>query len=139
VLAGRGRFLMGGRQVIDSMSALEGITPKFTAVRHPRTCVGLNADTSTVYLCTVDGRQASSIGMTFAEMADFMISIGATEAFNLDGGGSTTMVVRGAIVNSPSDATGERSVANALHVISTAPEGTLHFLPAPSSHRAPFR
>ncbi len=81
-----------------------------------------------MYLCTVDGRQASSIGMTFAEMANFLLSIGSWDAFNFDGGGSTTMVVRGAIVNSPSDPAGERSVANSLQVISTAPLGSLHHL-----------
>lgn len=126
VLGGSGRFLMRGRYVTDSMSALEGISASFTDVRHPRTFFGFNADTSTLFLCTVDGRQATSVGMTFGEMANFLLSIGATDAFNFDGGGSTTMVVRGAIVNSPSDPAGERSVANSLQVISTAPMGTLH-------------
>ncbi len=128
VLGGAGRFLMRGRYVTDSMSALEGISASFTDVRHPRTFFGFNADTSTLFLCTVDGRQSTSIGMTFGEMANFLLSIGATDAFNFDGGGSTTMVVRGAIVNSPSDPAGERSVANSLQVISTAPMGTLHRL-----------
>jgi hypothetical protein len=137
-LGGRGRFLAGGRNVTDSTSLLEGITAKFTGVRHPRTFVGFNADTTVMYLCTVDGRQRSSIGMTFADMAAFMRSLGATEAFNFDGGGSTTMVVRGEIVNSPSDAAGERPVANALHVISTAPDAALHFLPATQNLREPF-
>jgi hypothetical protein len=123
VLGGAGRFLMGGRNVTDSLSALEGITAAFTGVRHPRTFVGIDQDTTTIFLCTVDGRQATSIGMTFADMASFLLSIGASEGFNLDGGGSTTMVVRGEIVNSPSDKTGERKVANTLQVISTAPEG----------------
>jgi hypothetical protein len=130
VLGGRGRFLAGGRNVTDSASVLEGISSSFTGVGHPRTFVGFNADTSHFFLCTVDGRQSSSIGMTFAEMANFMISLGATDAFNFDGGGSTTMAVRGEIVNSPSDPAGERSVANALHVISTAPPGILHYLSA---------
>ncbi len=128
VLGGAGRMLLGGRNVTDSMSAYEGISASFTDVRHPRTFVGFNKDTTTLYLCTVDGRQASSIGMTFGEMANFLLSIGAWDAFNFDGGGSTTMVVRGAIVNSPSDPAGERSVANTLHVISTAPIGSLHRL-----------
>ena len=127
-LGGAGRFLAGGRNVTDSMSTLEGIGTSFTGARHPRTFAGFNADTSLLYLCTVDGRQTSSIGMTFAEMASFMVSIGASEAFNFDGGGSTTMAVRGEIVNSPSDPAGERSVANSLHVICTAPLGTLHAL-----------
>jgi hypothetical protein len=100
----------------------------FNDVRHPRTFAGINADTTKIYLCTVDGRQASSLGMTFTEMANFLVAIGVKNAFNLDGGGSTTMVVRGKVVNDPSDPGGERSVANTLQVISTAPVGTLHYL-----------
>ena len=128
VLGGAGRFLLGGRNVTDSMSTFEGIGPSFTGVRHPRTFVGFDKDTTTLFLCTVDGRQSASIGMTFAEMASFLVSIGASEGFNLDGGGSTTMLVRSAIVNAPSDPAGERSVANTLQVISTAPTGSLHRL-----------
>jgi hypothetical protein len=121
-LGGAGRILLGGRNVSDSMASFEGITTSFTDARHPRTFVGFNADTSTIFLCTVDGRQASSIGMTFDEMADFLLSIGTSEAFNFDGGGSTTMVVNNAIVNSPSDPGGERSVANSLQVVETTTE-----------------
>ena len=50
-----------------------------------------------------------------------MKEFGVHQGVNLDGGGSTTMVVHGQIVNKPSDATGERPVANALLVISHAP------------------
>ena len=121
-LGGAGRILLGGRNVTDSMAAFEGISASFTDARHPRTFVGFNTDTSTIFLCTVDGRQASSIGMTFDEMAGFLLSIGASEAFNFDGGGSTTMVVSNAIVNSPSDPGGERSVANSLQVVATTTE-----------------
>jgi hypothetical protein len=119
IIGGCGRFLAGGRDVTDSTSRLEGITEKFTGVRHPRTFVGFDRDTTMLYICTVDGRQSTSIGMTFADMASFLLSLGATEGFNLDGGGSTTMVVRGELVNSPSDKSGERPVANSLQVIST--------------------
>jgi hypothetical protein len=129
IIGGCGRFLAGGRNVTDSTSMLEGITTKFTGVRHPRTFVGFDRDTTTLYICTVDGRQKSSIGMTFADMVAFLQSLGATEGFNLDGGGSTTMVVRGRIVNSPSDATGERPVANSLQVICTAPDEELPQVP----------
>ena len=124
-LGGAGRILLGGRNVTDSMAAFEGISASFTDARHPRTFVGFNKDTSKIFLCTVDGRQAASIGMTFDEMAGFLLSIGASDAFNFDGGGSTTMVVRNAIVNAPSDPGGERSVANSLQVVSRAPTGTL--------------
>jgi exopolysaccharide biosynthesis protein len=59
--------------------------------------------------------------MTLVELAELMRQLGATEALNLDGGGSTTMVARRAgrieVVNRPSDATGERPVANVLAVV----------------------
>lgn len=89
-----------------------------TAV-HPRTAVGFNQDSTKVFFVTVDGRQPGfSVGMSLPELANYMLSIGCWNAVNLDGGGSTTMVVRNRVVNSPSDATGERSVANALLAIS---------------------
>lgn len=89
-----------------------------TAV-HPRTAVGINRDSSKAFFVTVDGRQPGfSVGMSLPELANYMLSIGCWNAVNLDGGGSTTMVVRNRVVNSPSDAAGERSVANALLAIS---------------------
>jgi hypothetical protein len=92
---------------------------------HPRTAVGINADTTRLYLITVDGRQIPSAGMTLHELADFMVDIGVHTGINLDGGGSTTMVVRGRIDNRVA-ADGEgRPVTNALAVISSAPEGDL--------------
>lgn len=127
-VGGAGRILMNGRDVSDSMAVEEGIGTSFTGARHPRSFFGFNSDTTIAYLCTVDGRQASSIGATFADMAGFLLSIGAWDGFNFDGGGSTTMVVRGQVVNSPSDPGGERSVANTLQAISTAPLGTLAHL-----------
>ncbi|MGB9664516.1 MAG: DUF4623 domain-containing protein, partial [Ignavibacteria bacterium] len=89
-----------------------------TAV-HPRTAVGFNYDSTKVFFVTVDGRQPGfSVGMSLPELANYMKSIGCYNAVNLDGGGSTTMVVRNKVVNSPSDAAGERPVANALLAVS---------------------
>ncbi len=89
-----------------------------TAV-HPRTAVGFNQDSTKIFFVTVDGRQPGfSVGMSLPELANYMLSIGCWNAVNLDGGGSTTMVVRNRVVNSPSDAAGERSVANALLAVS---------------------
>lgn len=92
---------------------------------HPRTAAGFSKDSTKLYLVTVDGRQATSAGITLANLADFMVRIGVHTAMNFDGGGSTTMVVRDQIANSPSDGGGERTVSNALLVISSAPEGEL--------------
>lgn len=130
VIAGNGRIIKNGVPY-PTIGNYDGSGVDFNEARHPRTFVGQNADSTKIYLCTVDGRQATSVGMNFTEMANFLTKFGVTNAFNLDGGGSTTMVVRGAVVNSPSDPAGERSVANTLQVISTAPLGTLHFLDLP--------
>jgi hypothetical protein len=101
----------------------------FANVRHPRTAVGFSADSTRLWLVTVDGRQPNySDGMTLYELADLLIDLGVYQGVNLDGGGSTTMVVRGEVVNRPSDAQGERSVSNALLVISHAATDTLSHL-----------
>lgn len=88
--------------------------------RHPRTAVGLTADRR-LLLVVVDGRRRRfSIGMRLRELARFMRERGARWALNLDGGGSTTMVVRGRVVNRPSDGR-ERPVSSALVVLPDSP------------------
>ena len=87
--------------------------------RAPRTALGITADHK-LLLVTVNGRQPNiSVGMTLTELADLMIELGAVQAMNLDGGGSTTMVIRDLVLNLPSDGV-ERPVSNAIVVI--APE-----------------
>ena len=71
---------------------------------------------------TVDGRRESDGGMSLVELAHFMIGLGAYHAMNFDGGGSTTMVVEGNVVNHPSDATGERPVGSGLLIVSSEPK-----------------
>ena len=69
-------------------------------VRHPRSALGWNAEH--FFLVTVDGRQPGwSDGMTLPELANWLHRLGCTEAINLDGGGSTELWLRGAIVNRP--------------------------------------
>ncbi|HUR22766.1 MAG TPA: phosphodiester glycosidase family protein [Acidimicrobiales bacterium] len=84
----------------------------FMQDRHPRTMVGFTGTGATL-LVTVDGRQRASTGMSLGEAAGFMAGLGATDAVNFDGGGSTTFVTRGAVRNVPSDG-GERRVVSAL-------------------------
>ena len=75
----------------------------FVVGRHPRTLVGWNPGGATL-LVTVDGRQPEhSVGMSLLEAADLLLALGATEGINLDGGGSTTFVSAGRVVNTPSD------------------------------------
>jgi exopolysaccharide biosynthesis protein len=114
----------GPRLIRDSIATVE-----YSDIRHPRTAVGINSDSTKVYFFTVDGRQPNySMGMSLYELADYMLSWGVKQGVNLDGGGSTTMVVRGQVVNSPSDSGGERWVANALLAVNTAPTGPLTVL-----------
>lgn len=92
---------------------------------HPRTAIGIDRDTGEVLMLLIDGRQSFSRGYTMVELAELMQDLGADEALNLDGGGSSTMVARGpsggmGVVNSPSDGA-ERMVANAIEVTYRAP------------------
>ncbi|MEM7417697.1 MAG: phosphodiester glycosidase family protein [Gemmatimonadota bacterium] len=92
--------------------------PTFAAARHPRTAVGYDSAGDVLWLVVVDGRQLPhSAGMTLPELARLFGYLGADEALNLDGGGSSAMVIDGRPVNRPSDPTGERAVANALALV----------------------
>ncbi|MFF4113542.1 phosphodiester glycosidase family protein [Streptomyces sp. NPDC001714] len=89
-------------------------------VRQPRTLAGVDGR-GRLLLVTVDGRQPGvSEGFTLAEAARFMRSLGAVQALNLDGGGSTAMAVDGSLVNTTSDATGERAVGDTVQVLPRA-------------------
>ncbi len=82
--------------------------------RNPRTIVGLSKDHTKVYIAVVDGRSSASVGMTCTEEGTLMKGLGAYDAMNLDGGGSSAMYVQGAgVVNTPSDGV-ERVVGNHL-------------------------
>ena len=126
-IGGGPRILRDGRVAIEYEE--ERLSRSFAEDRHPRTAIGYSQDGRTLFLVTVDGRQPGySVGMSLAELADFMRTRldgftrsrdNAYQALNLDGGGSTTMVVRQQVVNSPSDQTGERPVANALLVVTS--------------------
>ncbi len=113
-------MIAGDPQMLRAGISLAPFAGTVAAERHPRTAIGVTSDRK-VLLVTVDGRQpAYSVGMTLVELTALLSRLGATEALNVDGGGSTTMVVNGRFVNRPSDATGERPVANALGVIGPA-------------------
>ena len=97
-------------------------TQSFAAFRHPRTAIGYDPEARRLWLLVVDGRQgAYSSGMTLVELTETLSAVGATEALNLDGGGSSVMVVGDRVLSHPSDEDGERSVRNALAVV-VAPE-----------------
>jgi hypothetical protein len=117
LVGGWPRIVVDGASIADSVDRIEGTFPRFSVTRHPRTAVGISRDSSRLFLTTVDGRHESSSGMSLVELAALMRALGAYQAINLDGGGSTTMVVEGKLVNQPSDSTGERRVGNALLVV----------------------
>jgi hypothetical protein len=119
VVVGAGpRILRAGEVAVAARR--EGFAPSssffgsFVASRQPRTLAGVRGDGS-LLLVTVDGSAPGwSAGMTLREAARLMRSLGARDALNLDGGDSSTMTVRGQVVNRPSGPGGERRVSDGL-------------------------
>lgn len=104
-----------GKNHVQAAVKLEGFYGGMLG-RHPRSAVGVTKDNQ-LLLTVVDGRNPKwSVGMTFSEMADYLIRVGASEAIGLDSGGSSTLVVKGSVVNRPSDGA-ERGVANGILVV----------------------
>lgn len=89
----------------------------FTRAPHPRTAIGIAANGTDVYFVVADGRREGVPGMTLEELGTFMRDeLGVCSALNLDGGGSTEMVLHDVIVNQPSDGH-ERRVGNHVAVV----------------------
>lgn len=98
-------------------------TSSLCTTRNPRTVLGVSQDKKKVWLVVVDGRTTASVGMTCVELGALLKGLGAYEALNLDGGGSSALYVAGVgIANSPSDGS-ERTVANHLALFAK-PEGS---------------
>lgn len=121
------RAAVGGRQVLVKDGVPQDIgdvTPE------PRTAVGFSADGRRMYLLTVDGRQSDSRGVTLTELGRLMAELGAHNALNLDGGGSSTLLAREPgqatvqVENSPSDGS-ERPVPNGLALYAAPGSGKL--------------
>jgi exopolysaccharide biosynthesis protein len=103
--------------IAEGFAAPGGFFRAFVVARNPRTLAGVTADGRLV-LVTIDGRRRGwSAGVSLVEAARVMRSLGARDALNLDGGGSTTMTVRGRVVNRPSDSGRERPVSDGLFVL----------------------
>jgi len=136
---------VGGREWIVRDGAVS-IAPRPASADeiHPRSAIGITADGSLV-LATVDGRETGvSLGVRLPELAELMLSRGAISAINLDGGGSSALVIRRAgatslaLVTKPSDGA-ERSVTNSIQVISTAPTGPLATLNVQPAARTVYK
>jgi hypothetical protein len=99
---------------IDITDEREKVLPAFRSETHPRTAIAALSD-GRALLLVADGRHPPErVGLALDDLARLFIELGARDAINLDGGGSSTMVVQGNIVNAPSDATGERPVSDAI-------------------------
>ncbi|MBK9153966.1 MAG: phosphodiester glycosidase family protein [Chloracidobacterium sp.] len=113
-VAGVPQLIKNGK--IDITWEQEKASRAFVETRHPRTAVAKLKD-GKFLMMTVDGRQPGvSVGMSLQELAEYLVSLGAVDAMNLDGGGSTTMFLDGKVVNKPSDPTGERKIGDAIVV-----------------------
>ena len=90
----------------------------FTRAPHPRTAAGLSKDRRWLFLVVADGRREGIPGPTLAELGSFMrAELEVCSALNLDGGGSSAIVIEGELMNQPSDGS-ERVVANHLAIVS---------------------
>ena len=124
-LGGGPRIVRDGRVSVEYER--EHLDYGFATDRNSRTAIGYTRDGRTLYLVTVDGGQPGySVGMRLEELGELMVAglhefsvagESAYQAMNMDGGGSSTMVIAGQVVNRPSDPIGERSVGNALLIV----------------------
>jgi hypothetical protein len=105
------RFAVSGNAL-----ALKSGKPTSTdenGTRHPRSVAGVSADGRTLWLVAVDGRQESSRGASMKELGELMLTLGAYDAVNLDGGGSTALVIKDlrtgtfGVANQPSETSTE--------------------------------
>ena len=123
------KLVVSGGTILVENGAVANFTHNIYG-SNPRTAIGVSKDGKTLYLITVDGRQTQSIGFTQTELAEFLVEKGIYTAMNLDGGGSTTMIVRQlgdesyTVQNSPSDKS-LRNVPNAIAVINNEKTGSL--------------
>jgi hypothetical protein len=109
-------FVVGGSHILVAGATQPAITPD---KRHPRTAIGVDA-AGFLYLLVVDGRTEKSLGMTLLELQAYVGQMGLTNAINLDGGGSSTLVLRGTLMNVPAEGK-ERPVASFVEVGPSTP------------------
>ncbi len=126
------KFAIGGGNIILKNGELS-LTNIIDKSNEPRTGIAINKENTQLMLVTIDGRDSSFKGVRQEMFGAILRNLGAYNALNLDGGGSTTMAIKpvgddkAQLVNKPSDG-GERSVVNAVGVISNAPKGELDYL-----------
>lgn len=113
-ISGGPTLIKNGKIAITSKE--ENFKKDITDGKAPRTAIGITSDKEIIFV-VVDGRQNISSGFSLKELAEFLLQQDVISALNLDGGGSTTMILKNKILNYPSDGT-ERKVSNAVLLIS---------------------
>ncbi len=100
-----------------SISVSEGEEVGRAMASNPRTAIGMIDENHYIFVVS-DGRSDESEGLSLYELAEFMQSMGAETAYNLDGGGSSTMYFNGEIVNNPTGGRGEseRKVSDIVYI-----------------------
>ena len=126
------KFAIGGGSIILNNGEIS-LTDINSKGANPRTGIGTNKNNTEMILVTIDGRDSSFKGVSQEVFGAIMKELGAYNALNLDGGGSTTMAVKASgenkaqVVNKPSEGT-QRLVVNGVGVVSDAPKGDLSYL-----------
>lgn len=85
---------------------------------NPRTAIGFVNDLQYVFVVS-DGRTEESAGLSLSQLAEFMAELGVTDAYNLDGGGSSTIYFNGEVINQPTSngrSIKERSVSDIVYI-----------------------
>lgn len=126
------RLAIGGGTILVKDGAVYPFTHSVNG-NHPRTAIGFSRDGKKLIMVAVEGRVPASRGMDQQELAQLMLDLGAHNAINLDGGGSTTVLARKpgdhglSLANTPSDGS-LRRVSNGISIINTAPKGNLRHI-----------
>ena len=109
----------GPALIVNGKTAVDADDEVGMAMRsNPRTAIGVIDELHYVFV-VADGRTSDNAGLTLKELADFMNTLGAKTAYNLDGGGSSAMVFRGELINNPTTSgrnTKERSVSDIVYI-----------------------
>ncbi len=126
------KFLIGGHALLVDNSSAVKYTKDINVLGgiRARTAAGISSDGKTLFIASAEGRTKRSAGLSLSNLSDFMVSMGAYRAVNLDGGGSTAMVVkelgdfdRTRVIN-PEKNAAERKVVNGIGIYNRAPDST---------------
>ena len=105
----------GSNLLVVNGQAVDNGSDSFSKSKHPRTAVGIDQSGRYFFMVVVDGRYSNSVGMSLASLSEQMIKLGVYHGINMDGGGSSTMVIASkGLINKPTGGSYQRSVASHL-------------------------